>query len=101
MGANKKRIPRQRLEELLWLQCAHIDGLTEKIQLLRKQNDLLRTANQQLREQVSPVPKVKRYPTTYAKKSAAKATPAATYRAPKVKTAKGGWAGATARFNLS
>ena len=73
MGANKKRIPRQRLEELLWLQCAHIEGLTEKIQLLRKQNDLLRTVNQQLREQAGLVPKVKRYPNSYAKRSCAKA----------------------------
>ena len=47
--------------------------MTEKIQLLRKQNDLLRTANQQLREQAGLVPKVKRYPNSYAKKSCAKA----------------------------
>lgn len=72
MGANKKRIPRQRLEELLWLQCAHIEVLTEKIQLLRKQNDLLRTANEQLREKLGLVPKVKRYPNSYAKKPTAK-----------------------------
>lgn len=65
MKPKQKRVSRERLESLIWLQCAHIEELTETIRLLRKQNTLLHLANQKIKEDAGLLPKVRPYPNTY------------------------------------
>ena len=68
MKPKQKRVSRKRLEALIWLQCAHIEELTETIRLLRKQNGLLHLANKKIKEDAGLLPKERPYPSAYTKK---------------------------------
>ena len=73
MKSSNKRVSRERLEALIWLQCSHIEALTETIRLLRRQNELLHVANQKIKEEAGLLPKVRPYPKAYEKKTKDKA----------------------------
>jgi len=72
MKPKHKRVSRERLESLIWLQCSHIEALTDTIRLLRRQNELLHVANQKIKEEAGLLPKVRGYRGRYAKKTKGK-----------------------------